>query len=403
MPDVLNSLSKVRRVAFLGCALSALAACGDIRPAPLATVTAQPKTPAQRNLTPFYPALQCMDTLFLQARRPTVLLSSNQIPDRTRRISVDARSMIITALNHMTRRSGAFQFVEQGIYKRTAGDTLELERDATKGHTPPRPILYFSGSISQVDNATRRSSLEVVGDVTEDGNPGLASAEIPNALENSIVTLDLHLVRFPSRIVVPGSAISNSMVVSSRRRSAGFVGIISQRTLGFELELESVESQGQAVRSLVELGLIEMLGTYAGVPFWECLSRPDLAAFETAQKERRHTVLGVGPGRLREFQRTLAVLGHGPVPATGRMDDATRKALSRFQASEGLLANGSLDFDTLRALEEAQAALPKPAPPKPQTVPKSAAAPKRKTSTAKPPSKENDGFRSLGSFLDDTS
>lgn len=398
MSGVIQCLVKLRCMALLGGVSIALAACSDISPAPLAVVSAQPKTPAQRNLTPFYPALQCMDDLFLRARRPTVLLSSNQIPDRTHRISVDARSMIITALSHMTRRSKAFQFVEQGIHKRSHGDILELERDEKKERKPSSPILYFSGSISQLDSAAQKSSVEATGNFSDDKTRGLVSVGVPSSLQNSIVTLDLHLVKFPSRLVVPGSAISNSMVVSSRRWSTGFVGIISQRTLGVELKVDSVESQGQAVRSLVELGLIEMLGTYAGVPFWECLSRPGLDAYQVAQEERLHAVKNVNPDQLRRAQHTLATLGHGSVRASGKMDAATRQALSRFQAREGLLANGSLDFDTMRALEKAHAGIqPKPAPP-PKPVRS-----KRQTAPAKPPPKSNDGFKSLGSFVDGAS
>ena len=383
-------------LALLLSAALALTACGDIKPAPLASVSAQPKTPAQRNITPFYPALQCMDNLFLKAGRRTVLVSANQIPDKTRRVPVDARSMIITALNHMTRRSRAFQFVEQGIHSRTNGETLVLEKDLkNEENIPVRPILYFSGSISQVDTAVQERSLELAGDIARDENLGLIKAEIPKSLQSSIVTLDLHLVRFPSRIVVPRSAISNSMVVSTRRWQSGFAGVISQRPLGFELQIERVESQGQAVRSLIELGLIEMLGTYAGVPFWECLSRPGLNATATARDERRHRALD--PSLIKEAQETLHALGYRDVVQSGQLNKQTRRALAHFQAHHGLLSNGSLDFDTQRLLRQKR----------PQMISGANQAPKRRE-PKQPPAiapkvpKRDDGYKSLGAFLEDS-
>ena len=43
---------------------------------------------------------------------------------------------------------------------------------------------------------------------------------------------------------------------------------------GFNLtiKMSRVESVGQAVRNLIELGTLELLGRHSGLPYWECLS-----------------------------------------------------------------------------------------------------------------------------------
>lgn len=376
-------------------AFGMLAAC-DMQATNLALVNMQPKAPAQRNHTNFYPALQCMDDLFVKAKRAPILISSNQIPDKTRTTSVGTREMIITALNHMTRRSKAFSFVEQGLVGRTSGDTLALEKDARKGAKPPAPRLYINGSISQVDTNTRSTGMTADASGFSPGTTGFSTLGFDAGMEQGVVTLDLHLVSFPSRVVIPGSAISNSITVKHKAFGSGLTGLISQRTLGLTLQLDVVESRGQAVRSLVELGLVEMLGRYTGVPFWECLSLPTVNAAQAATEERAHMAQDASPERLRMAQTVLHDLGYVEVQNTGLLDAPTRNALSRFQAQKGLLASGTLDFDTYKALEQARAAML----PTPQRQPQRAAAPTLAQPT-QPTRSDDDGYQSLQVFVDD--
>jgi hypothetical protein len=56
---------------------------------------------------------------------------------------------------------------------------------------------------------------------------------------------------------------------------------------------------------------------------------------------------------LTAAQRRLAALGFDPGPADGAMGPRTRRALSAFQAAEGLPSTGTLDTPTFAALEAA--------------------------------------------------
>ena len=370
--------------------LLVLVAC-DTKSGQLAMIDAQPKTPAQRNHTPFYGALQCMDDLFGKSHRNRrVAISAAQILDRTDSISVGTRDMIITALNHMTRRSKAFTFVEQGLVRRSSGDILELEAGKLKGSSTLTPVLYISGAISQVDDGVRGSSVNSDLNGFGSSNTGINTIGISGNSDHSIVTLDLHLVRFPSRAVIPGTSINNSIVVSRRTWNSGLAGVISQRTLGLTLKIERVESEGQAVRSLIELGLIEMLGNYTGVPFWKCLSAPEANAQKAAVSEKKH-IAGNKSEKLKTAQYMLKTLGYGNVQPTGKMDEHTKQALSRFQAQQFLLINGTLDFDTFLALDKAYAKIK----PKPKSTPIQVS-----KVPSKPPAATDDGFQSLQVFVD---
>ena len=95
-------------------------------------------------------------------------------------------------------------------------------------------------------------------------------------------------------------------------------------------------------------------GTSAEVAFWQTIQGsgnpadfqdyivrfPD-GAF-TGLANRRLTALTAGPAtdQVRRVQQRLSVLGYNPGPVDGRMGARTRKAIERFQHSEGLPVDG---------------------------------------------------------------
>jgi hypothetical protein len=173
--------------------------------------------------------------------------------------------------------------------------------------------------------------------------------------------------------------------------------MIPKGDLGLSLQIKRVESTGQAVRNLVELGVIELLGRHADVPYWDCLSLPDTNAKQRASEERNF-IHSDTQSQLQEAQSLLISLQRLPEPASGRLDANTRRALSHFQAEHALIASGRPDFDTVNALRKAVAALQPKAPLKPlvhrrkipaQTAP--AAAPARRATSG--------SYQSLSDFL----
>lgn len=370
-------------------ALMALTAC-DTTAGRMAIVSAQPQTPAQRNHTNFYPALKCMDDLFAAAKRPTLYISANQIPDKTKTTHVDARGMVITALNHMTRKSKAFVFLEQGLVRRSSGDIIALEMDRLKPNRLRQPTFYINGSISQFDKSARGTSVNAEAKLLDsvlfdEGERRIEKNSGTAGGDHSVVTLDLHLVNYPSRVVVPGSAISNSITITQKAWNPGLFAILTQRTLGVSIKIDEVESAGQAVRSLIELGMIELLGNYTGVPYWECLSLPVNNAEDTARQKKAHLAIANNPVKLKKAQQTLQDRGYYTGKINGLLDSATRLALARYQADHGLMASGELDFETFRHLKKApfRASTSSAAVPPPQNK----AAPKA------------DGYKPIDAFL----
>jgi len=331
----------------------------------LTPTIAEPKTPVARNITSFGPSLKCMDNLLLQAHRPRTRITSTQLPDRTKKVAVGANDMLINAVNQMNRRSNAFIFIDQGITKSSTGHLLEIEVPDSKAKVQPlKPQFYIRGSISQLDTDVHKSQANVGIEVAdedlriEDGS-GLFQGG------RSIVTVDLHLVAFPSRQILPGASVSNSMVVTKKRFGSEFSGDVAKLGIGVLFQIDNMESTGQAVRNLIELGLIELLGQHSNVPYWECLSLDSTNAQKSAIKEHVH-VSEDNRVHIKEAQTLLIQIRRLSGTPTGKMDAETTRALAVFQKDVGLIANGKPNFDTMRAL---RAATPKQTQKTPKSVP----------------------------------
>ncbi|MCE0503918.1 CsgG/HfaB family protein [Roseivivax sp. GX 12232] len=351
----LRVILRLLNVGFFLCA--ALAACGRVDR--LAPVAAQPKTPVARNFTSFTPSLQCMDGLLTARGRPAVRLSSTPIYDRTKQVPVAADDMLINAVNQMNRRSQAFVFLDQPLIRE--GSLFELQTiDPKLKHRPPTPDYYIRGAISQLDNGVQSGRVNL--DYTPFDKPERGLAELGGSVSRSksVVTVDLHLVRYPSREVLPGASVSNSMVVTRRGFGTGLTGLVTEGTLGLALQVDRLESNGQAARNLIELGVLELLGRFAEVPYWECLARPETDARRAARAEQAHHARP-GTAQRREAAKHLAQLDRLPGAPSARNVSANRdrvavsRAIAKFQAEVGLIASGEPDFDTLQALRVAVA------------------------------------------------
>ena len=333
------------RTAFLSLLIFALVAC-DVTKAPLAPDYAEPKTRPARNFTSFEAPLRCMDTLFMGSRRPTVRLSSTGIPDHTNEIDVAADDMLINALSRMTRRSHAYVFLDQGLVK--ANGLIDLL--VVDPEDPPRPHYYIRGAISQLDEDTGSQNIDLTLNPINGGGQVVEDQSFGNSKSVSVVTVDLHLVAYPSREVISGSSVSNSMVVRGRGRGFGASGVISLTGFDLSVQVDRIESRGQAVRNLIEVSLIELIGRHSNVPYWRCLSLPETNAWRNSFEERHFNTM-TPRERLMEFQADLARLGLLSNWRPGEFDKVTRNAIAAFQAQEDSFVSGTLDFDTYRRLK----------------------------------------------------
>lgn len=324
----------------------------------------QPKSQVVRTFTSFSDSLRCMDELFAKYGVRDIVITSDGIPDATGKVTAGTKDMLISAMSRMSVRSGAFTFVD---FDQRQEDIANLQQLVGFTDEFRVPSYYIRGAITQLDEGVIAES---VG-----GSLALTNFSIGASKDQvvSVISTDMNVGKLVTRQIMPGISANNSIVV---RRSGvgGDVGATIQKVgLSFNIAINNQEGMHQATRTLIDLSAIEIAGKLTKVPYWRCLeieqTNPEIDAEargwykDMSQKERVVFV-----------QRALHASGDYRGPISGTLDRSTRSAIGRYQAGNGLIANGRIDYDLYKRLISEDLALgQRPAPV--TEAPKEAASP----------------------------
>ncbi len=280
----------LRRTALATAVLTLLAAC-QTRPETAYDV-ANPRTAAVRNIGNFNEALRCMDDMFLAQGKQDIFITTAGIPDATGLIASGTKEMFITAVSRMSAKSNAFRFVD---YDPTQTDVQVLSELVGLHEDFVAPNYYVRGAITQLDSNVLQSSASAGVSI-----PGMDLAINGNQIV-SVVSIDLNVGKLITRQILPGISASNSIAVVQSGKGADVGGFIGKAGLSLSVSLDKSEGFHQAVRNLIELSTIEILGKLTRVPYWQCLS----IEFDQPELSHRSPRLvryngGNGAGALRE-------------------------------------------------------------------------------------------------------
>jgi peptidoglycan hydrolase-like protein with peptidoglycan-binding domain len=305
-----------------------------------APVVAQPKSRAVQNVTSFSESLRCMDNLLAQFGRRNIVITSAGIPDATANVSAGTKDMLISAISRMSVASNAFTFVD---FDQRQVDVHDLQ--SLVGFTDDFlvPNYYIRGAITQLDEGVL-SEQAGAGFAFDNVGVGASADQVV-----SVVSVDMNVGNLVTRQIIPGISANNSMAVARSGRAGDLSGNIQKFGFNLNVSLNRGEGMHQAVRTLVELSTIEVLGKLAQVPYWRCLQIEQTNPAVVA--EARDWFRYMSPREQVVFtQQALASRGYYDAPITGVHDEATKGAIARYQADNGLLADGRVDFDLYASL-----------------------------------------------------
>ncbi|MGH8602066.1 MAG: DUF4384 domain-containing protein [Gammaproteobacteria bacterium] len=289
----------------------------------------QPNTAPIRTITGFTEALHCMDQLLWAHEMRDIVITSAGLPDHTQKINAGTKDMLISAISRVSVRSGAFKFVD---FDPTQVDVDELSKLIGVQADFQIPNYYIRGAITQLDDNVT-GSIEGVSIALPMAEIGVSRDQI-----TSIISVDMNLISMTSRQVLSGVSANNSIVIVRSGKGFDAGGKISKAGLSFNVSLNKSEGPSQAVRTLIELSTIELLGKLTQVPYWQCLqidhTHPQM------MREARDWFDGMkAPDRTDFVRQNLEAHGY-----LRPGDDDLPTAISRFQADHDLIANGRVDF-----------------------------------------------------------
>ena len=322
----------------------------DARFQSYASASDRPATRPVRSMSSFSDSLMCMDHMMREADIPTTLITSKQIPDYSGRVPVGTKDMVITALSQMSRLSNAFRYVdfEVDIARQDTVQNLTTILLNNNQMQLQRPALYVSGAISFVDQnvLTARQGAGISGTRVELGYDRNRGA--------TIIGLEMHLGDFRTRTLIPGLDSANEVIIGNSGQGLDVAGKIGSYGVQFNVGRDLTQGSGAAMRTLVELAVIELAGKWTRLPYWRCLTL-DNTHPEFQRQLREWYDEGDSGTHARLVQRYLASQGYLPAfeQAMTPENPALREAVGRFQADLGMVVTGAIDYTTYeRALRE---------------------------------------------------
>lgn len=203
------------------------------------------------------------------------------------------------------------------------------------------PDVVISGGITEFDRG-----LETRGDGTDVGL-GAEFTGLPNYLPSkevklrygdtsksglASITLDFNLLNFRTMAGIPRMNTTNSMKVSKAMGDKELGISLFGQSFGRKGSVKKVQGRHAAVRLLVELSMIQVVGKYNGLPYWRLLGEDAEPDKDVESAIRKFYYRLSDPERNFKAQEWLYLHGH-EVQLNGVMDQATMAALQQLDGS----------------------------------------------------------------------
>lgn len=331
---------------LVGCSLSPTNLREDRPYIGSSTTNNLPAVEPVRAITSFSDSLSCMDNLLQQSNIGETVVAVKTIKDPSTKAGVAIGEMVVTALSQMSRTSGVFKVVDFEVdpLKQDTVQTLTNLLLPTGSMQIPAPQLYISGAVSYVDQNVLRKSNSLGFSHGDDAELGVSGD-----LSTTALGLELHVGDFLTRTLYPGVDSANEIVAAGKGFGVDAGGKISKTGVQFSFERNLSQGLGGSMRTLVDLGTIELVGKLTKVPYWQCLSLDQ--AHPEFQRELLDWYGGMGErSKVKFFQTGLKNLGYYSGKVDGKSSKEFREALSAFQKDNKATPSGFINFESYERL-----------------------------------------------------
>ncbi len=200
------------------------------------------------------------------------------------------------------------------------------------------PDVVITGGITEFDRGleTRGEGVDIGAQASVSGlKSWVPSNEIGVNYGNSgkagkaRITLDFNMKDFTTLAGIAKMTTINSMEVHKATQQKELGITLFGPTFGLKGSVKKVQGRHEAVRLLVQMSMVQMVGKYLNVPYWRLLGDdtvPDPVVMDSIA-----TIYYSMPpeGRVSAVQQWLYVSGYD-VEITGELDRKTQDALTKF-------------------------------------------------------------------------
>jgi Domain of unknown function (DUF4384) len=318
-----------------------------------------PEAPPFRSITGFSAGLRCMDNMMIEYGVRDISMLVEDIFDQTKKVNAGTRDMLITAVSDMTRRSRAIRI---NAFGRDATNVISFLAQAQR-QSPYDVIPQYDikGSVTQFDEQLIRNTQDLGASFRPFLNLGLSRDAATN-----ILGLDLSVLTTSDMSVMNGVTSRNSVVILKVGKGADVDAAYHKLGISYSMSLSRSEGQSQALRGLVELAAIELMGKLTKTPYWRCLG----ASAETNDEiklEMSDWYFAMARSRIElvgYFQNQMRRRGYYDGPIDGQFNPAIDEAIANYREAVGMSKEPVIDEALFKSyLNSDQAKVPRPAQP----------------------------------------
>jgi hypothetical protein len=214
------------------------------------------------------------------------------------------------------------------------------------------PNVILVGGLTEFDRGlvTKEEGFDISGSAEELGIP--MGLDFDDTRKSSLarITLDFNLLDFETFIGIPFIQAVNTISVHKGLGVDQLGFTVYGQTLGLRGNIKKVQGRHAAVRLLVQLSVIQVIGKYQRLPYWRLLpsSEPDPVVLDAVREE----FYSLKPaGRIAEIQEFL-YLFNKDVEITGRLDTKTQNAIAEIKTEYNLQSSQPVSEELYLALFE---------------------------------------------------
>lgn len=307
-----------------------------------------------RALSGFSDGLICMGRLLEAHKVEPIYLMADDIPDRSENIGSagqGAKEMVISALSNLSEENGLVRYV---AYDRLTPNVVALHNSHPKKNNLRIPDFFIRGAITQIDTSPfskqNGGSVNIGQGILNEGklNSFLgASGSDSNSITMSSVTLDMNMGLISNYQMLPGVTSSNSLSVMKRGSSTELTVSFSKLGGIYSLNENRAGALSTALRSLVEVGMIELLGKLYNVPYENCLAHLDGDSVARQKIRQEYDDMSIEE-RQAFVAKELERQGFLPKTDSHLVDGAPsadlQSAIATYRVRNGLFPNTQVDY-----------------------------------------------------------
>ena len=200
------------------------------------------------------------------------------------------------------------------------------------------PDVILAGGITEFDRGLttleRTRNLDAETEEIDDGPSWFDNKTIgldyskQDKWNKAKIAVDFNLVSYQALCGIPRMQASNGITVYKGISEEEFGFTLFGPTIGLRGSIKKVQGRHDAVRLLVQFSVIQLVGRFLDLPYWQLVDgvQPDPVVLESLESSYLRKA---GPDRILDLKRLLWLHGH-PVAVDGLLDAKTRAALAKL-------------------------------------------------------------------------